>query len=163
MEDIILQNAIQTPDGTILLSASVHDYIGHTDENGYYYSTDGGSEYLKRSMPMPTLKWYEKLLRFIGMYKDKLAYIDLTIAPSTEFKDVRARLLRGTKGKYNDEEFRYERLKDMDSDWIKAVIKYNKKYKKDDSFVSKMCRRELELRDAETPLEIMIILKSKAI
>ena len=44
----LIYNAIRTPDGTILESRSVHDFVGHTDANGKYYAADGGLEYLKR-------------------------------------------------------------------------------------------------------------------
>lgn len=37
MERKLLVNRIQTPDGTILTSKSVHDYVTHTDANGEEY------------------------------------------------------------------------------------------------------------------------------
>lgn len=50
MEDYkIIVNAIETPDGTVLLSAHRHDFRGHTDANGKFYAVDGGTDYLKRS------------------------------------------------------------------------------------------------------------------
>lgn len=45
----ILCNKIQTPDGTILESKHRHDMVSHKDKNGKVYSTDGGTDYLKRS------------------------------------------------------------------------------------------------------------------
>ncbi len=44
----LIRNAIQTPDGTILESRHIHDYVCHTDKNGHYYAVDGGLSYLKR-------------------------------------------------------------------------------------------------------------------
>jgi hypothetical protein len=45
----IVYNAIQTPDGTILVSRHRHDFVQHTDNiTGDFYAVDGGSEYLKR-------------------------------------------------------------------------------------------------------------------
>jgi hypothetical protein len=46
---MLLYNAIKTPDGTILVSKSRHDYVTHEDKNGFFYAVDGGSEYAKRS------------------------------------------------------------------------------------------------------------------
>lgn len=45
----ILRNAIKTPDGTVLESNHVHDFVCHTDKNGKRYFVDGGHQYLKRS------------------------------------------------------------------------------------------------------------------
>lgn len=44
----IILNAIETPDGTVLISAHRHDYRSHTDANGTTYVVDGGTDYLKR-------------------------------------------------------------------------------------------------------------------
>ena len=51
MDARIIINAIETPDGTVLISAHRHDYRDHTDANGSYYAVDGGHDYLKRSSP----------------------------------------------------------------------------------------------------------------
>lgn len=46
----LINNSIQTPDGTILTSESSHDYVTHFDTvSNEYYSIDGGLNYLKRS------------------------------------------------------------------------------------------------------------------
>ena len=50
-EPRIVLNAIETPDGTVLVSRHRHDYREHTDANGSTYAVDGGSDYLKRSGP----------------------------------------------------------------------------------------------------------------
>lgn len=44
----IIVNAICTPDGTVLLSATRHDFRTHVDANGKTYGVDGGTDYLKR-------------------------------------------------------------------------------------------------------------------
>lgn len=47
----IILNAIETPDGTVLISSHRHDYRDHTDANGSYYAVDGGRDYLRRTGP----------------------------------------------------------------------------------------------------------------
>ena len=143
----LLQNAMRTPDGTILNSTHVHDFITHEDKNGQFYANDGGLDYIKRSYPVPTkLNFLEKMLRFIGKYKHMHTPTDLSIYESTPFEEVREKLLRGSNGKFGEEKFHWVILMDMKSEWIKAAIKYNKKYHKDDSWVSDMYRKELLFR-----------------
>lgn len=48
----ILLNRIRTPDGTILTSRHVHDYVHYRDKNGHHYIVDGGNYYLKRVIPI---------------------------------------------------------------------------------------------------------------
>lgn len=44
----IIKNSIITPDGIELRSYHRHDYQSYIDNNGNYYSVDGGTDYLKR-------------------------------------------------------------------------------------------------------------------
>ncbi len=46
---MIIRNALKTPDGTIIESKHVHDYVEYTDANGEVYFVDGGTNYLRRS------------------------------------------------------------------------------------------------------------------
>jgi hypothetical protein len=46
----IVYNALQTPDGTIIVSQHRHDYVVHEDKNGKHYMVDGGTDYLRRSV-----------------------------------------------------------------------------------------------------------------
>ena len=45
----LIYNAIRTPDGTELVSHSVHDYKTHLDANGKEYMIDGGRSYVRSS------------------------------------------------------------------------------------------------------------------
>jgi len=58
----LIANRWQTPDGTILWSKHTHDMVCHRDKNGELYFTDGGNEYVRRSLnllaPMKNLCVY---------------------------------------------------------------------------------------------------------
>ena len=43
----IVYSSLRTPDGTILTSTHVHDYVKHLDKNGKEYMLDGGTDYQK--------------------------------------------------------------------------------------------------------------------
>ena len=51
MEKHLIASRIQTPDGTILWSRSVHDYVAYEDsKTGEIYVLDGGSDYQRTSI-----------------------------------------------------------------------------------------------------------------
>jgi hypothetical protein len=45
----LVRNRIQTPDGKILESKTVHDLVSHKDDNGKLYFLDGGLDYARCS------------------------------------------------------------------------------------------------------------------
>lgn len=49
MNENIVANIVQTPDGTILWSRYTHDYVTHQDVNGEFYMIDGGPSIYTRT------------------------------------------------------------------------------------------------------------------
>jgi hypothetical protein len=99
----IIRNAIVTPDGTLLVSRHTHDYVGHTDKNGEYYFTDGGTDYIRRSANVT-----REMER--DVYSDDCHTI------------VREYLEWGTYGRSGSGPLKHVRLKDMDLDHILAIL-----------------------------------------
>ena len=54
----IVLNRNRTPDGTVLTSRHSHEYVSHTQADGYSYSVDGGTEGLYRSHTIDELSLY---------------------------------------------------------------------------------------------------------
>lgn len=50
MNSHLLVSRWRTPDGTILISRSVHEYASHKDKNGEEYFIDGGNMYCRMSI-----------------------------------------------------------------------------------------------------------------
>ena len=101
----ILYNCIRTPDGTLLPSRSVHDYVTHVDKNGDTYTNDGGNEYLHRSVNIIPAE-------------------DLTIYDTDPHEKIREAFYWGSYGKVPDysKDPVYRPLKDLADDHIKAII-----------------------------------------
>jgi hypothetical protein len=106
VEPSIIANRIITPDGTILQSFNRHDFKSHVDANGFTYSVDGGTSYLKRS-------WSP----------GAPAYTDASVYSDDSHELIRDALHWGTYGKNGDEPLSWVKLKDMDTDHIKACLK----------------------------------------
>lgn len=120
---MILRNAIQTPDGTVLVSRHRHDYVEHVDKNGHTYMVDGGLSYLRRNV-----------------VKDA-PYTELSVYDDGTHETRRATLEWGRN--YNKEgkelsKTEYVLIKEMDSDHINKILNRN------DLLISALYREVLE-------------------
>jgi hypothetical protein len=77
MERQLLLSRMKTPDGTILTSKHVHDYVTHLDKNGDTYMLDGGNEYQRYSVNDEPME-------------------DLSIYSDSPFEEIRKYITRGT-------------------------------------------------------------------
>jgi hypothetical protein len=99
----IIYNAIKTPDGTILESNSVHDYVSYKDtKTNKTYVVDGGREYLRRGGD---------------------DYEELSIFDDSPFEFIREKFKWGTYGKNGNKKLKFVALKDLDLEHIAAIIK----------------------------------------
>jgi hypothetical protein len=108
MSDKLIQNAIQTPDGTILLSEHRNHQIVHEDNNGNSYMVDGGLDYTRYNLVA------------------KAPHIDLCIYEKEDFESIREKLLRKSNGVNLDQPPSWVFLKDMSDDWLLAIPKFYK-------------------------------------
>ena len=99
---MIIRNSLKTPDGTKIVSYHRHDYKEYIDKNGKTYFVDGGKDYLRRSNN--------------GDEKDT------SITSKDKFKKIRKVLEWGTRGKDGKSKLRYVKLKNLDTDHIKAIL-----------------------------------------
>lgn len=99
-------NRIQTPDGTILTSYHVYDYVTHEDKNGEQYMVDGGLYYLKRNV-------------------NEEEYKELSVEATAPFETIRESFHWGSYGKEGKGPRRWLLLKDMETNHIKAILENN--------------------------------------
>lgn len=108
MDNKIILNRIQTPDGTILTSYHRHDYRTHCDEiTGETYMVDGGTGYLHRSV-------------------NNIPATDLTIHDDEPFEVLRHFAHWGTRGKDGKQPLRWNPLKSLDIDHMEAILETQK-------------------------------------
>ncbi len=130
MEKRLILSRIQTPDGTILTSYHVHDYITHLDKNGETYMLDGGNEYQRYNICKEPFK-------------------DLSIWSDAPYEIIRENYHRGGRGKNGDEPLKWVPMSEMSNSWLENCIIYNESlYGKfgENSFPSKMYKKELDYR-----------------
>ena len=99
----IIQNAIQSPDNTILISRHRHDYQSYTDTiTGAEYVVDGGHEYIRTSA-----------------YDDQ---VSLAVYADDDISIKADKMVWGTRGKLGDEPLRYVFLKDCETEHLEKIL-----------------------------------------
>ena len=99
----LIKNSIRTPDGTVLTSRHVHDYVYHKDKNGEIYMNDGGTSYIRRSI-------------------NKEPYEDLSVYSDDPFEIVRNNVVWGTYGKNGNETLKYKTISELSSNHINNIL-----------------------------------------
>jgi len=105
MNELLVVNALITPDGTRLQSYSHHDYKEYVDANGKTYMVDGGLSYQRRSANG------DEIDDSLFLYED-------------EFAVIREQVTWGTYGKHGDQPLRCVPVSEMSNDHINALIDY---------------------------------------
>jgi len=100
----IVLNRIKTPDGTIITSYHVHDYVTHLDKNGKEYMVDGGLDYLRRNV------------------HEDAPYEEMSVTTEAPFEQVRESMHWGTFGKKGDQPLRYVTVSQMTDGHINAIL-----------------------------------------
>lgn len=125
----LIYNAIRTPDGTILESRHKHDFVTHIDANGEYYQNDGGHDYFHRSV-------------------NKVPAEDLSLYDDSPHEVIREYLSRGSRGKSGREPLIYIKLKDVDDEYLQAIIDYEELNRPQNIYL-KHFKNEIEYRSKQ--------------
>lgn len=125
-EKQLVYSAIQTPDGTILESRHRHDYVTYTDKNGLTYSIDGGTDYIRRSV-------------------NKIPATDLSLYSDAPHEKIREVLSRGGRGVDGTEPLKYVLLKDVNDEWLEAIIDYEERLRPNNKYLQ-IYKEELKWR-----------------
>ncbi len=129
----LLANVMRTPDGTVLQSCHVHDYVEHIDANGRLYMIDGGVQYIRRT-------WYED-----DNGEDLSVYTD---DPHSKIRDW---FRWGTYGKDGKGPLTWKKLKYMSTDHIQRIL--DEGYAR--AHLTKLFQDELAFRKGK-PLAILV-------
>lgn len=121
----IILNRIETPDGTILTSYSVHDYKTYIDKNGCEYMVDGGCSYLRRNV------------------NDDFPEKELSVYSDAPFDIIRKSMHWGTFGKDGNQPLKYVLLCDLSDSHIKEILNTQKRLPK---WKLEIFEKELEYR-----------------
>lgn len=100
----LVYNAIRTPDGTVLISRTRHDYQEHLDKNGETYSVDGGLAYLRRASPQEE------------------PYEELAVHTTDTHEEIREVFSWGTRGPEGDKPLTYVTLDRLTTIHILSII-----------------------------------------
>lgn len=120
----IMHNALQTPDGTILVSRDRHDFKQYIDANGKTYMIDGGKDYVRSSA------------------NGDETY--LTVYNTDAHEEVRKYFTWGTFGKNGDQLLQIKTLNTLTDEHIKAIIETQNHIHKD---TYRILNNELKYRD----------------
>lgn len=102
----IVYNAIRTPDGTVLQSRHLHDFVTYTDANKLTYMVDGGHSYLRRSAQRDD---------------PRTAHEEISLYSDASHAKIRA---CATWGRLNTDTGDHEWIiiKNLDTDHIRAIL-----------------------------------------
>jgi hypothetical protein len=100
---IIFRNSIRTPDGTVLISKSRHDYQEHKDLNKEVYGIDGGNEYYHHTANITHCE-------------------SLCLDTESPHRELREHFTWGTYGKCGTKPLKRVLLKDLTNEHIEAII-----------------------------------------
>jgi len=129
----LLANVMRTPDGTVLQSCHVHDYVEHMDANGRLYMIDGGVQYIRRT-------WYE----------DDNGE-DLSVFTDDPHSKIRDWFRWGTYGKDGKGPLTWKKLKFLSTDHIQKIL--DEGYAR--AHLTKVFQDELAFRKGK-PLAILV-------
>lgn len=117
MKKELLVSRIKTPDGTILTSKHVHDYVCHDDViSKEHYMLDGGSEYQRTSLNLVKAR-------------------DVSVYTDSPFEEIREHLCRGTLDENGN--LIWIPLKDMTTQHLFNCILYHQNELKDNEEIDK--------------------------
>lgn len=127
MKPIILYNAIQCPDGTIIESTYRHDWVQHIQEDGREYFVDGGLDYQR-----------------IGCSDKK--FINLLVTTESEHAKIREvfKWTSNYDANMNPIAPVKRKLKDLTDDHVKALVIWTEEGYPE--YVHKIMKDELEWR-----------------
>ncbi len=126
MERKVVVSRMRTPDGTILVSKHVHDFVTHKDtKTGEVYILDGGKDYRRESM-------------------NSIPGENVSIYSDDPFEVIRENLCRGT---FDEEGNRiWKPISKLTDDHLKNILTYNFERGLDDSDFSNYIREEIKYR-----------------
>lgn len=127
----IILNRIRTPDGTVLTSRYVHEYVSHIDKNGREYATDGGTAYLHRIV-------------------NDAPYEDLTVYSDSPFEEIRKVFHWGTYGPDGNGELKFVILCEMEESHIDAILRTQKRLA---AWKKELFQKELDFRKLLSAVE----------
>lgn len=126
MERKLVVSRMKTPDGTILVSRHVHDFVSHKDKKtGEVYILDGGRDYRRESV-------------------NSIPGEDVSIYSDAPFEEIRENLCRGTFDKNGNRI--WKPICELTDSHLQNILEYNIDRGLDDSDFSSYIREEIQYR-----------------